>query len=167
MKKGRFILLYLTLLVAQIIICNYFSLSNYVLISVLPILILVLPHRMNTILVMLIAFVSGLAVDFFSTGMLGITSLALVPVALNRRILMALVFGDELVSREEETTVDRVGILKASLMALISCAIYFLVYIWADSAGTVGFWPAAGRFLLSVVVSTPVCVLVARLLRPE
>ncbi len=167
MKRGRFILLYLTLLVAQIVLCNYFSLSNYVLVSLLPVLILVLPHRMNGIVAMLIAFVSGLTVDFFSTGMLGITSLSLVPVALIRRILMALVFGDEIVTREEETTFGRVGIIKASLIVLISCAIYFLVYIWADSAGTVGFWPAAGRFLLSVIVSTPVCVLVARLLRPE
>ena len=167
MKKGRFILLYLTLLVAQIIICNYFSLSNYVLISVLPVLILVLPHRMNTILVMLIAFVSGLAVDFFSTGMLGITSFALVPSALGRNMLINMVFGDESGSRDEELSIARFGVLKMALAILLSCAGFFLIYIWVDAAGTVRFWPSVLRWLLSVLVSTPVCLYIASLLRPE
>ena len=167
MKKWHFTILYLMLLAGQVILCNYFGLSQYVLISWLPVLILMLPHRMGSIMSMIVAFVCGFVVDFFSTGMLGITSLSLVPVALSRRALVPLVFGDEQVTRDDELSIARFGVLKMALAILVSCSIFFLVYIWADSAGTVSFWRAALRYLLSVLVSTPICVYVAKLLRPE
>ncbi len=165
MKRGQFTLVFLLMLVAQALLNNYFGLARYVLISVLPVLILMLPHRMGTIAAMLVAFASGFAVDFFSTGMLGISSLALVPVALVRGLVLDLVFGEEYSSRDEELSLDRFGILKMALAILILCAVFFLVYVWADSAGTVGFWRAVLRWLLSVIVSTPVCVYVSTLLR--
>ena len=167
MKQGRYILLFFVLTVAQILLCNYFSLSRIVLISVLPVLILMLPRSMSSIPAMLIAFACGFAVDFLSTGMLGITSLALVPVALVRRPVLQMVLAEEQVSRDDELSLSRFGVLKMVLAILISCAIFLLVYIWADSAGTVGFWPAVGRFFLSLLVDTLLCVLVARLIRPE
>ena len=167
MKNWRIKILYLMLVAGQVILCNYFGLSQYVLISWLPVLILMLPHRMGSIVSMIVAFACGFVVDFFSTGMLGITSLALVPVALSRRALIPLVFGDEQVTRDEELSIARFGIIKMALAILVSCGIFFLVYIWADSAGTVNFWRAATRYLLSVLVSTPICLYVAKLLRPE
>ena len=167
MKTLRFILLYVVLLVAQIILCNYFTLARYLLVSVLPVLILLLPRHTGTIAAMFMAFACGFAVDFFSTGMLGISSLALVPVALVRRGLLVMVFGDEQNDREDELTIARFGLPQVLLAVLFSNSIFFFVYIWADSAGTVGFWPAALRFLLSVLVSTPIGALVVRLLRPE
>ena len=85
MKNGRFILLYLVLTLVQILLCNFFGLSRYMLVSVLPVLILMLPLGTGSIIAMLIAFATGFAVDIFSNGMLGITPLALVPVAFSRR----------------------------------------------------------------------------------
>lgn len=167
MKNGRFILLYLVLTLVQILLCNFFGLSRYMLVSVLPVLILMLPLGTGSIIAMLIAFATGFAVDFFSNGMLGITPLALVPVAFSRRFFIGLIFGDEQTSRDDEISIGRFGLPKISLAVLLACMLYFAVFIWADSAGTAGFWPSALRFLLSVLVSTPVCVLIARILRPE
>ena len=158
-------MVYMLMLVAQALLNNYFWLSRYLLVSVMPVLVLMLPQRMGPIVSMLIAFASGLAVDFFSTGMLGITPLALVPVALTRTFTMGLIFGEEFVARDEEIGLDRVGVLKMALATLLSCALFFVFYVWADSAGTVGFWRAVLRWLLSVIVSTPVCVYVSTLLR--
>ncbi len=167
MKNGRFILVYLILVLVQILLCNFFGLSRYFLISTLPVLIVMLPLGTGSITAMLIAFATGFAVDFFSNGMLGITSLALVPVAFSRRFFISLIFGDEQASRDDEISFSRFGLPKIALAVLLACALFFALFIWVDSAGTVGFWPAALRCLLSVLVSTPLCVFVARLLRPE
>ena len=43
MKSYRFILLCVVLMVAQVFLVNYFSLSRYVVISLLPAIILMLP----------------------------------------------------------------------------------------------------------------------------
>ena len=166
MKGYRFILICAILLVAQVLLGNYFPLSRYVLISVLPAIILLLPLDTRPIVAMLLSFALGFAVDFFSTGRLGLSSLALVPVGLVREAVITMVFGDELSARSEELSLQRLGIPKMALASLLLCAVFFLVYIWADSAGTVAFWPCAIRFVLSVVVSTPVSLFVARLLRP-
>ena len=161
MTDKRFILLYVILTVIQIVFNNFFGLSRYVLISVLPVLVLMLPARYGRIAAMLVAFATGFIVDFFSTGMLGITSLALVPVALVGRPITGAAVA------REDITFKRLGIVGMSYSVALVCAIFFFIYIWADVAGTVGFWPCALRFLLSVLASTLVGVLMARQIRPE
>ena len=166
MTDKRFILLYVILTVIQIVFNNFFGLSRYVLISVLPVLVLMLPARYGRIAAMLVAFATGFIVDFFSTGMLGITSLALVPVALVGRPITGAAVARQGVARED-ITFKRLGIVGMSYSVALVCAIFFFIYIWADAAGTVGFWPCALRFLLSVLASTLVGVLIARQIRPE
>lgn len=167
MKGYRFILLCGVLVIAQVFLVNYFSLSRWVVITLLPAIILMLPLKMGTIPSMLLAFVIGFAVDFFSNGMLGLTSVALVPVALTRFFVYGMVFGDEMSSRADVISISRLGVLRIALASLLMCGLYLLVYVWVDSAGTVPFWPAFLRFFLSLAVSTPVSVLVSKLLRPE
>ena len=166
MKNYRFILIYIIMVVVQVLLDNFFPLSRYVILSVLPALILVLPVDTRPIVAMLLSFVLGFVVDFFSDGMLGLTSLALVPAGLVRGAVISGVFGDELSSRGDELSVQRLGVPKMVLVSLILCSVFFAVYVWADSAGTVSFWPAVLRFALSTLVSTPVCVFVVRQFRP-
>ena len=167
MKGYRFVIVFVLLVLVQIVLCNFLNLSRYAVLSYLPVLILMLPVRWNRIVMMLFAFALGFLVDFFSTGMLGLTSLALVPVALSRGLVVAGMFGDELGSREGELSLSRFGLPKFALATLLLCALYFIVYVWADSAGTLAFWQCALRVLLSVLVSMPVCLFIATILRPE
>lgn len=166
MKNWRFILICAVLLVAQVVLDNFFPLRRYVLISILPAIVLLMSLDIRPVMAMLLAFALGFVVDFFSTGMLGLSSLALVPAGLARGAVVGLVFGDELTARGDELSLQRLGIPKMALAAILLCSLYFVVYIWADSAGTVPFWPAALRFALSVAVSTPLCLFAARMLRP-
>ncbi|MBR4808760.1 MAG: hypothetical protein IK031_00590 [Bacteroidales bacterium] len=167
MKGYRYVIVYVVLVLVQIVLCNFLNLSRFAVLSFLPALVLMLPLRWNDIPMMAFAFALGFVVDFFSTGMLGLTSVALVPVALARGLVIAGMFGDELGAREGELGISRFGIPKFILAMLLLCALYFLVYVWADSAGTMGFWQCVLRFFLSVLVSTPVCLFVATILRPE
>ncbi|MBO4742206.1 MAG: hypothetical protein J5533_01100 [Bacteroidales bacterium] len=167
MKDWRFWIVFIVLAVVQIILCNFLDLSRYAVLSFLPVLILMLPLKLGNVPMMLISFALGFAVDFFSTGMLGLTAASLVPVGLLRNALVLSLFGDELGPREGELTLNWFGVPKFALATLILCSVYFLVYVWIDSAGTYGFWAGALRFALSTLLSTPVCLGVARILRPE
>ena len=167
MKEWHFWIVFVLLTIAQIVLCNFLSLPGYAVLSVLPVLILMLPLRMGDIPMMAVAFALGFAVDFFSTGMLGLTSAALVPVGLARNSLISLLFGEELGPREGELTITIFGVPKFALATLLLCVLYFAVFVWVDSAGTLGFWACLLRAALSILVSTPVCLAVAKLLRPE
>lgn len=159
MRDSRYFLLYIVMTAAQIILCNFLNLSQYIVLSVLPMLVLCLPIRFEAISSMIIAFLTGLAVDFWSDGMLGLTSLALVPLAAVRRQIIVLVFGEEVYSRGENINMRRQGIVKMSLGILIASAAYFLIFVTVDGAGTNGFWFNVMRILLSTLVSTLVSVL--------
>lgn len=167
MKDYKFIIVFVVLTVVQIVLCNFLNLSRFVVLSILPVLVLMLPLRMGNVLMMLAGFALGFLVDFFSTGTIGLTSLALVPVALARNFTVDILFGDELGTREGELSLSRFGIPKFAWATLLLCMIYFLLYVWVDAAGTMKFWSCALRFILSVLVSTPVCLVASRILRPE
>lgn len=167
MKQYRFVIVFVLLVMVQVVMCNFLNLSRYAVLSYLPVMIMMLPLRWRAIPMMAFAFALGFITDFFSTGMLGLTSVALVPVGLARGGIISIMFGDELGAREGELSLSRFGIPKFVLATLLLCALYFIVYVWADSAGTMTFWQGALRFLLSTLISTPVCVFVATILRPE
>lgn len=158
MRDSRYFLLFLILVVAQILLNDFLNLSQYLVLSILPMLILCLPIRFGTISTMIIAFLTGFAVDFFSSGMIGMTSLALVPLALMRRGIIVLVFGEEVYSRGENISMRRQGVLKMGLGILIASAVFFTILIAVDLAGTHSFWFFLLKLALSCLVSTIVSV---------
>ena len=54
MKEYRFVIVFVVLTIVQIVLCNYLDLSRFVVLSVLPALILMLPLRYNSILMMVL-----------------------------------------------------------------------------------------------------------------
>ena len=158
---------YILLFLAQAALWNYCNFSQYLLIAFLPAMVLCLPLSRGPVYTMAIAFVTGLAMDFLVTGQLGLTSLALVPVALLRRPVIALVFGSELFARGEELSFHRQGWLKFVPCVLLLTAVFLLVFVWADSAGTRPLWFNALKFGLSLVASSALGVFVAYLMLEE
>ena len=167
MKDWRFVIIFAVLVVAQIVMCNFLDLSRFIFLSILPMLMLMLPLRWGNIVMMLAGFALGFVTDFFSTGMLGLTSGPLVFVGLARNFVVNIMFGDELGAREGELGVTRLGIPRFTLAVLILTSLFFLIYVGAEDAGTSGGWELLLRFVLSTLVSTLVSVPVASLLRSE
>lgn len=151
MSRNHFFLTYLLMLVLQILICNYFNLSPYLLLTILPVMILMLPIRFGTLFAMILAFVSGLAVDYLSEGVIGLNALALVPVALLRKGIIYLVFGSEFFARKENISLRKHGVLKMSVAIILSQALFLLIYIWADGAAMRPFLFNMVRFFVSLV----------------
>ena len=84
MRNPIFGIAYILLVIVQMIICNYFQFSPYFVISILPAMVLCIPLTISTNVCMLIAFATGLSVDWLAEGLIGINASALIPVAYAR-----------------------------------------------------------------------------------
>ena len=158
---------YFLLFLAQAVLWNYFNFSQYIVIAILPAMILCLPISRSTAEAMLIAFVTGVAMDFLVTGQLGLTSFALVPVALIRRGVISLVFGSELFARGENISLRKQGVGKMILGTLLMTAIFLAVYITADGAGTMPFLYNLAKGGVSLFVSTALSFFIAHFLTSD
>lgn len=168
MRGSRFIWICITLVAGQVLIGNFLNLSQFVLLTFLPAIILCLPQSVGTPWALGIAFALGVVVDFFSGSVLGPTCVALLPVALLRFPLLRLVFGSEMFDRRENLSVKRHGLPGLLLVMLAANALFLLVYIIVDSAGTRPFWFNLVRFLVSLVLAVIVSLpLMSLLLDPE
>jgi len=168
MRGNRFILIFIVLVAGEILIGNYLNLSQFVLLTFLPTMILCLPQPVSTPWALGIAFATGLAVDFFTGSVLGQTCVALLPVALLRFPLLRLVFGNEMFDRRENLSVRRHGLPGLLLTMLVANTLFLLIFITVDSAGTRPFWFNLVRFLLSLVLAVLISLpLMSILLDPE
>ena len=167
MRRSEFFLVYALLTVVQMLLCNYFHLSAYVMLSILPVMVLCLPTRVSTFWALCIAFVTGLVVDLLSEGVLGLNILALVPVAFVRNGVIRLIFGDELFARKEDFSVRKNGFGKVALAIFLVQALFLAISIWADGAGTRPFTFNAIRFGASLLAGWVVSLLLIDVLAPD
>lgn len=165
--KNNFWIAYVLLFIAQLLLCNYFVFTPWMMATLLPAMVLCIPLNIGTAGAMFIAALTGLGVDFLSEGLIGLNALALVPVAFARKKIISMVFGPDLIARQKPFTIHRNG-LTAVLMALvISLTIFLVIYIWADAAGTRSFGFNLARFAASLAVSLFFCALAVRALTSD
>ena len=148
--RNSFALTYVLLTVAQMVLSNYFHFTPYMMITILPVMVLCIPTNVGTVKAMLIAFATGLAVDFFAEGTLGINAMSLVPVALLREPVIGMFFGNEPFEQKESVTVRKYGYARVSIAIILTTVLFLLIYILADCAGTRPLW-----FVFTCLVSPP------------
>jgi hypothetical protein len=167
MRKPLFWPIYVLLLIAQLVLTHYFRVSPYLTLCILPVMVLCIPIRLNTVWVMLIAFATGLVADLLGEGVLGLNALALVPVGFLRNWIIQLIFGTEVFARGEDFSARRNGLGKVLLAALLALAVYFILFIWVDAAGTRPFGFNLLRLLCSLGGSMLLALLTLELLAPD
>ena len=153
MKNPTFGIAYILLVIVQMVICNYFQFSPYLVISILPAMVLCIPLTISTNLCMLTALITGLSVDWLAEGLIGINASALIPVAYARKTLVRVFLGEDLISRKDTFSFRKNGIGKILMALLISYALFFAVYIFLDGAGVRPFIFNLTRFVLSMLCS--------------
>ena len=144
--------LFFLLLLAQVLISYLFQTGPWCVLTLLPAMIFCLPTDRSALHLMLVAFVSGLAVDFFADGILGLNAFSLVPVALVRRFLLVRLFNEELVTRGESISWRKWGLARIFGCALICTALFLLLYVTVDAAGERAFLPCLATFASSLGV---------------
>jgi len=167
MRPIRFWLLFALMVISQAILYNYTPANPYVMISILPVIILLIPIKYVTQLLLLIAFGVGLFADLMADGLLGLNIFALVPVAFLRNNIISLYFGEEMFARKKNISFARNGVTKISFAILTSQAIFLIIYIFADVVGSRSFLFCVIRFFASLLVSFPIGLLVTNCLTKE
>lgn len=167
MKNHNFGILFILLVIAQMIICNYFQMTPYIVLSILPAMILCIPLTVSTNVCMLIAFASGLTVDWLAEGLIGINAASLVPVAMARKTIIRIFLGEDLIARRDSFTFKKNGIGKISIALFASLAIFFAIYIILDGAGTRPHSFNLIRFTASVTASLALSLVVSAVLIPD
>lgn len=163
----HFSILYILLAIAQVVICNYFRISPYITLSILPAMVLCIPLHKSTVSAMVIAFATGLAADALSEGVLGLNTLALVPVALMRKTVIMITMGRQALEKDEPFSIRYEGLGKVSLAIIMVQAVFLAIYITADGAGTRPFWFNATRFGASLASSYLLSLLAVHILNSE
>lgn len=165
--RNSFTLTYILLTVAQMILSNYFHFTPYLMITILPVMVLCIPTKVGVVKSMLIAFVTGLAVDYFAEGTLGINAMSLVPVALLRRPVIGAFFGNEPFEHKENVTIRKYGFARVSLAVILMTMLFLIIYIPVDCAGTRPLWFVLTCFGLSTLASYLVSICFINLLTDE
>ena len=153
MNKDGHILTYILFVVAQMLLSNYFHFTPYVMLTILPVLVLFIHPKIGTVWAMFIAFGTGLAVDCFAEGLIGINAMSLVPVAFLRRPLIEAIFGNEPFELEESVSVRKYGVAGGSLAVVVVLAIFMIICTAAVCAGTRPFWFIAAKCGASIAAS--------------
>ena len=163
----HFGILYLLLLICQIVLCNYSPFGPYIMLTILPAMILCVPLKTSTIGCMLIAFGSGLSVDWLSEGLIGINAASLVPVAMARKSIIRIFFGEDLITRSDSFSFNKYGTAKVSAAIMTSIALFLAIYIILDGAGTRPLWFNIAYFGASLISNWLLCLIVTNILTPD
>ena len=129
MKGQNFGLLFFLLVIGQVILCNFTNLGPYITLSLLPAMILCVPLTVSTPMCMLLAFATGLSVDWLSEGLIGINAAALIPVALMRKPLIRFFLGEDIITRSDSFSIRKNGAGKISTILLLSILIFLSKHV--------------------------------------
>ena len=168
MRTGQnFGLLYCLLLICQVLLCNYFQFTPFAMLALLPAMILCVPLTTGTIGCMFIAFGSGMAVDMLAEGIIGLNTSALVPVAILRKPLIRMLFGEDLIIRKDSFSIRKYGMAKVSAAIMATLIVFLTIYIFLDGAGTKPLWFNLTRGGISFICSYLVSLIVVNTLTPD
>ena len=168
MRTGQnFKILYFLLVICQIVICNYSYLGPYIMLSILPAMIMCIPLSVSTAGCMLIAFATGLSVDWLSEGLIGINAASLLPVALARQTFIRIFLGEDIINRNDSFSIRKNGLSKVSFAIISVTAIFLGFYIFLDGAGTREFAFSFTRFVVSLACNWALGLIVINILTPD
>lgn len=152
MPSNRFTVCFILALLVQLVLTKYCQ-WPLTYICLLPAMILCMPTIRPTWWTMIMAFLVGFAVDALADGPLGLNAIALVPVAALQKSIIRFVVDEDLVERHYNFSFKSNGYISLGISLAIVYALFFIVYIFIDSAGERSFVFNFMKLLTSMLVS--------------
>lgn len=148
------------ILVLQCILDNYADLGPYVRIVLVPFIVLVLPYRYKTISAMIIAFLAGLSVDIFTTGILGLNAGAMTAVAFVRQKVLHSILDERNMERHDSPDLKVFGFTKGFFYVFFHYLVFFVAYTALDNFSFSPFGFYLSKILLSTAASGTISILI-------
>ena len=167
MKTQNFGILYFLMVLGQMVLCNFADFGPYVMLTMLPAMVICIPLTVSTPLCMLLAFATGLSVDWLSEGLVGINAASLIPVALMRKPLIRFFLGEDLITRSDSFSIKKNGLFKIAVVMFTALIAYLGLYVFLDGAGTRPTWFNFTRLGLSTICCLALSFIVINILSPD
>lgn len=154
----KYVLIFILIVLAQGLVVNNIQISVYLNPMIYPIMILMLPFNLNTIVTMSVALLLGLSVDAFSDTF-GLHASAAVMIGYLRPSLMKYIQPNEGYDNALLPTVHDMGII---WFLLYSSLLLFVHHLWFFSIEVLRFdliWLILGKTFLSTIFSLALIVI--------
>lgn len=154
----KYVLIFILIVLAQGLVVNNIQVSVYLNPMIYPIMILMLPFNLNTIVTMSVALLLGLSVDAFSDTF-GLHASAAVMIGYLRPSLMKYIQPKEGYDNALLPTVHDMGIIWFLLYASL---LLFVHHLWFFSIEVLRFdliWLILGKTFLSTIFSLALIVI--------
>lgn len=152
----------LLLVIMQMIISNFIYLGPYIIISLMPFVMFLMPLSWSQGRMLLLTAAVSLPVDIFAEGVPGLNALALLPIAYARPLLLSITAASDSKGREGVISPEWMGTRGFTALAGISLLAFLTIYNIADCAGTRPASFVATRTLISTVINLALYIPLSR-----
>lgn len=159
MNYLKYITLGVFLMLMQMLISGYVNIWPMLYIAVFPMLLIALPYNINRYIALLVAFGTGLLIDFVSDGVLGLNAAAATALMYFRGPFFHLIINKNTLENMTLLTERSIGTSKFILLSAFSYAVFFIFYIALDSGESTSFLYILLRFAINLTVNVALVVL--------
>lgn len=145
--------MFISFVILQIVITALIDFGPLLFIAVYPLFLLTLPINFSLSRLMLWAFLIGLAVDYFSNSILGISSAASIIMVVCQPKVFKLIYRKGDLENQIRPGMRQLGLTRFTAYITISLAIHHIVLAFIENFGITGFIYNLPRVLISLSVN--------------
>lgn len=128
------IILYLLIFILQVFIANYIDIGAYVYICLIPLVLFGIPMNINNNVTMIAAFVIGLLLDLFSSGVMGLNAASATMLAALRAPIYNLTVNKDRRYSVNVPSIRSIGLNNYLVYTSLGTLIYLTTYTLLDCA---------------------------------
>jgi len=141
------------LILAQVLVLNNIYLSGYINPFVYILFIMLLPFNMDRIWLLVLGFITGLTVDLFSGGVIGLHAGAATFAAFLRPYIFRLITSQKEFESSATPSIKGMGFSWFLNYTILFTLAHHLYYFFLEKFALSGFFTTLWRILLSTLVS--------------
>lgn len=127
------IVLFISFLIAQILLTNFIDFGPLVFISVYPLYILTKPRHMNNVVAIVIAFIFGFLTDYFTGSILGINAAAATLLAFAQPFIVRIVIRKDSSEGPARPGIADLGFHKFFILLLTGLILHHIAIVWLEN----------------------------------